>query len=147
LAGWLVYYLIQRNRRKVVAAMPAAPVIPPHERALAALRLIEQEKIWQQGNVKLYFTRVTDVIRIFISETQGIDAMEMTSSEILSLNIIKSLSESKVSSLKLLLETSDLVKFAKATPLPSENEQAMRLAVQIVSDPQPVQPAVQSISA
>jgi hypothetical protein len=147
MAGWLVYYLLKRNRKKVVVTAPAAPVVPPHERALAALQQIEEEKIWQQGNVKLYFTRVTDVIRKFISETQGIDAMEMTSSEILSLNIIKSLSDTKVASLKQLLESSDLVKFAKATPLPSENEQAMRLAVQIVSESNSMQTISHTVSS
>ena len=130
---WLVYYVL-KNRKKPGPVKIAEPRIPPHEKAMSELKRIEMEKIWQQGNYKLYHTRVTDVVRVYLQETRNVNAPEMTTNEILSLNIINSLSINKYNSIKSILELADLVKFAKVHPLPADNEQSMHLAVSFISE-------------
>lgn len=44
---------------------------------------IRANKAWQRENPKLYYTELTDVIRTYIQERFGFNAMEMTSSEII----------------------------------------------------------------
>ena len=144
LIGWLVYYFIKKRRDSGAAIVPAEPQRPPHERALEELRRIDEAKLWQQGNFKAYHTRVTDVVRLYIQETRQVNILEMTTNEVLSLSIISSLSSDKYKLIKQLLELADLVKFAKFHPLPADNEQAMKMAVDFISAETPSNTPVQS---
>ena len=46
------------------------------------------EKLWQQGEIKQYYSELTDILRIYIENRWDIQAMEMVSSEIIeSLNL------------------------------------------------------------
>jgi hypothetical protein len=96
---------------------------PAHVIALRNLDLLKEAKLWQQGQVKQYYTNLTDIIRIYIEQRFEVPAMEQTSDEILaSLRKIAIEDESCFAALKEILLLADLVKFAKALPLPNENE-------------------------
>ncbi|HEX5001450.1 MAG TPA: hypothetical protein VFW78_03065 [Bacteroidia bacterium] len=136
LLGWLVYLLVKHHKKKTVLQQDLSPPVPPHIKALEQLELIEKEKLWQQGKVKIYYTRVTDVMRVYLSETRFINALEMTTNELLRVNSISLLSIDQHNSLKQMLEMADLVKFAKVDPLPSDNEQTMLLAVKFITTDQ-----------
>ena len=113
--------------------------IPPHEKALNELNMLKEEKLWQAGQSKLYFTRLTDILREYLYSRFSINAMEMTSTEILT--SLKSNKETKLveKNMKQILEVADFVKFAKMSPLPEDNESAMRNAINFVelTIPQP----------
>ena len=70
----------------------------------------------------------------------------MTSDEILENGFIQVVSQEQVQPLAILLRTSDLVKFAKATPLAYENEQSMKTAVEFVQKTTPVAAPVSAVS-
>lgn len=129
----LIIYLRKKLRKKVVVK-PAivVPKRPPHEIALEELRKLESERLWQQGLVKQYHSRLTDIIRTYIEHRFGIIAMEMTTGEIMqavrNLNIDSSASEK----LSRLLTLADMVKFAKMQPLPGENEMSMQQSYEFV---------------
>ena len=110
------------------------PQIPsrPHEIALETLRKVETDKLWQQGRVKEYHSRVSDIIRTYIEQTLSINAMEMTTDLILSATQISALNQKLKSELQELLERADLVKFAKFLPLANEHEASMKNAVSFV---------------
>ena len=96
------------------------------------LEQIKTEKIWQQGQIKQFYTQLTDVIREYLSRAYSINAMEMTTDEIVALvKKNKDLDEIRIV-LKEMLELSDLVKFAKFIPLENENEKAVLDAFMIV---------------
>ena len=101
------------------------PVLPPHIRALQALDLIQSEKLWQHGKEKEYYTRLTDVVRSYIDERFQINAMEMTTHEILIHIRCISDVDFVFNNLTQLLTQADYVKFAKYHPLPEENELAI----------------------
>lgn len=120
----LVIYLALRKKKKGYFFKP--PVVQPaHVRAIAALDKLKGEKIWQQGREKEFYTKLTEVLRVYIDERFGINALEMTSGEIL--NKIRQVSDtdSVYENLKQILSTSDLVKFAKYKPYPDENDLSM----------------------
>jgi hypothetical protein len=100
-------------------------VLPPHILALNALNKIRDEKLWQQGREKEYFTELTDILREYIQKRFYVNAFEMTSDEILSAvhNIIEA--DSSYDSLSQVLKLADLVKFAKYKPFPNENDLSM----------------------
>ena len=80
---------------------------------------------------KKYYTELTEVIRMYIRERFGFNAMEMTSAEI----IERLLQEDKesVKDLRTLFETADLVKFAKHAPLMNENDMNLVNAVDFIN--------------
>ena len=120
LIGVVIYLILKKKKKGYIFTPPV--VLPPHTRALAELEKLKEEKIWQQGRIKEFYTRLTDILRVYIYEREGINAMEMTSGEIL--NEVRKVAEvdSVYENLKQVLSTGDLVKFAKYAPLPDEND-------------------------
>lgn len=123
----LIVFLIIRlvNRKPIPFISKPKPVLPPHVVALSELDKIKNEKLWQQGREKEFHTQVTDVLRNYIEGRFGINAMEMTSDEILSYLSDNKEAEAVFSNLKQILKSADLVKFAKMKYLPNENEQSI----------------------
>jgi len=131
----LVYIAIRLWQKKSIVPFQKEEVyVPPHIRAILGLDGVKEQKLWQQGKVKLYFSEITEIIRKYIVERFGIDAMEMTSGEIL--EKIKGYSEADLGydNLKQLLILADFVKFAKFNPLPDENESSLMSAYLFVNN-------------
>jgi len=120
----LIGYVIQRlrNRKKAVPEKKPELLLPPHEIAIKELDDIKQQKLWQKGLDKEYYTQLTDTIRKYIVYRFGIEAMEMTSGEILDIIRKEAEADSVYTNLAQVLKLSDFVKFAKFKPLPDEND-------------------------
>ncbi len=102
------------------------PKEPAHIVALRELDKIKKEKIWQAGQIKTFYSQLTDALRRYLEERYHFQAMEQTSGEIL--NSIKrvELPDKKLyDKLHRILDTADLAKFAKYEPLPDENDLAL----------------------
>lgn len=130
----VVLLLMRFVFNKKVKILPETPevILPAHVVALQKLEQIKTEKIWQQGQIKQFYTDITDVIREYLENGYEINAMEMTTDEIVALvKKNKDLDEIRVV-LKEMLELSDLVKFAKFVPLENENETVVLNAFMIV---------------
>jgi len=143
----LALYLIFRKKKKLPLLpflKPDEPLLPPHVRALQALDTIKSEKLWQQGREKEYHSQLTDVIRNYIDDRFGINAMEMTSGEILQMIQAESEADPVFAQLKQMLIVSDLAKFAKYRPLPDENELSLMYAYLFVNSTVPVQTVEES---
>jgi hypothetical protein len=135
---WLVCavgYVIQRlrNRKSLLPFKREEPKLPPHLRAVKELDGIKQQKLWQRGLNKEYYTLVTDTLRRYMVERFDINAMEMTSGEILEYIRKEHDAESAYRNLEQILHLSDFVKFAKMHPLPDENDLSMVNAYLFVS--------------
>ena len=97
-------------------------VIPPYTAARSILKEIGDNKLWQPGNEKLFYTKLTDAVRLYLSGEVNIAAIENTSAEILSqAKKSKDIEKEDFQKLTRLLETADFVKFAKYFPLEEEN--------------------------
>lgn len=128
---WLVLY-IRRKRQRGESLIPEAPPRPADEVALEALRSLDSEQLWQRGSVKEYHSQLTDVIRTYIEQRFSIMAMEMVTDEILESSLRQTLETRLQQALREMLVLADLVKFAKVSPTPQENEKGMALAVEFV---------------
>lgn len=122
IAAAIYFYKRYKNRKSLIPFRKEEPKLPPHEQAIKELDEIRQQKLWQQGRVKEYYTQITDILRRYMEERFFFQAMEMTSGEIL--DHIRQVSEtdSVYENLKQILQLADLVKFAKWKPLPDEND-------------------------
>ncbi|WP_243345435.1 hypothetical protein [Parabacteroides sp. FAFU027] len=137
---WGIYaYLRYKKDKPFLITKAPEPQLPPHIKAVSELENIKKEKLWQQGREKDYYTRLTDVLRVYLTDRFGINALEMTSAEIL--NIIRCFPESQTvyQNLKNILELADIVKFAKWHPVPDENEQSMINAILFIDSTKPVE--------
>lgn len=101
------------------------PLLPPHVVALQRLEQVKEEKMWQNGKIKEFYTEITDIIREYMDRRFGINAMEMTSYEIISLTKKNPEMEEVRQLLRQMLELSDLVKFAKFVPVEAENQRSI----------------------
>ncbi len=125
LIGFGIYAFIRWRNNKPIFSAPKPPE-PPHITALRELDKLRGEKLWQSNRTKDYYTRLSDVVRTYIEGRFGVTAMEMTSDEILSgLRNADFEDNNLVDRLRKLFSLADLVKFAKAEPLPDENETSM----------------------
>jgi hypothetical protein len=106
--------------------------VSPHIEALEALVLLEEERVWLAGRTKEYYTRLTEILRVYVERRWGFGTLELTSDEILSHAAISSLDAGIREDLERVLRLSDLVKFARWQAIPSENEWAMQLAQKFV---------------
>ncbi|HEV7232422.1 MAG TPA: hypothetical protein VGO45_13890 [Bacteroidia bacterium] len=133
LAGliFLIRYLI---RKKPAPAKPKVPDIPPHITALERLHKLREQKLWQNGMLKLYHSELTDIIRTYLEGRFQIHAMEQTSDEILSSLRSVPISEESKNRLKQVFKLADLVKFARQQTLPDENEMSMDNAFAFVNE-------------
>ena len=150
----VIGYLVQRYRRhrSEVPVKPAEPELPPYEVAIRELDSIKDQKLWQQGLNKEYYTQVTDTLRRYISRRYGVNAMEKTSEEILAIIERETDERSVYDTLRQVLRLSDYVKFAKLHPLPDENDESMRNAYLFVNQtkrteaPQSDEPTTETVT-
>jgi len=129
-----IFIKIVLNKKVITLSRPPVAV-PPDVLAIRELDKVRAEKLWQNQQVKQYYTRVTEVVREYIAARFEINSMEMTSDEILeNLVELKTDNLNIFSELRELLQTADLVKFAKLTPLPDQNERALQSAYSFVKN-------------
>lgn len=123
----VIAYIIKRirNKQSLIPFKKPEPKLPPHEQAIKELDEIKQQKLWQQGRSKEYYTLITETLRRYIVDRFDINAMEMTSGEILDIIRKQHEADSVYENLKQILNLSDFVKFAKMNPLPDENDLSM----------------------
>ena len=117
---------------------PTKKRLPPYEEAMINLQRLKAAQLWQQGQEKEYFTGLTDILRVYIDRRFHINAVEMTSSQII--DTLKRNEETKAvnEQLEMILEIADIVKFANARPLADDNEVAYQRAVNFVEATRPV---------
>jgi hypothetical protein len=132
---WAFNYIRKKRKKGEKIYQPQVPSRPAYEVALEALRNLEAEKLWQQGRVKEYHSRISDILRTYIEQSMSINAMEMTTDLILSTMQIQALNQKLKDDLQQILERADLVKFAKFQPLADEHETSIKLAVSFVTTP------------
>lgn len=136
--GYLVYYFIKKKH-----AEPKPEVIvftSPIEKATSLLQQLETKELWQKGEIKDYYSELTDIARNYIEEEIKIPAMESTTSELIEglRNAARqkklNLSNETVENLEKVLKQADLVKFAKSIPMQFEiEEDKKRISSSIVT--------------
>ena len=127
IAGYFIYQFIKKRQNQ-----PKAEVIvfkSPIEKATTLLQQLENKELWQKGEIKDYYSELTDIARNYIEEEIKIPAMESTTSELID-GLRKAakqkklkLSNETVENLEKVLKQADLVKFAKVKPLDFEIEE------------------------
>lgn len=144
----LTYYLWTRlkENKPVIAKVRIIKKIPPHQKALKDIEQIKETKLSVSEDQKTYYTLLTDVLRKYIKARFGFNAMEMTSSEIIS-RLQQENDKKMIDELRELFMTADLVKFAKYSTLINENDANLVNAIEFINTTkQESQPTIERVA-
>lgn len=109
-------------RKKKFPFLQIQKKLPPFDRAIQDLKELQNSKYLIQSQHKEYYTRLTDIVKAYLEEEVHILAKESTSDELLTkINLLQekgklNLNQETITNLKRVLQTADLVKFAKNKP-------------------------------
>lgn len=109
-------------RKKKFPFLQTQKKLPPFDRAIQDLKELQNSKYLIQSQHKEYYTRLTDIVKAYLEEEVHILAKESTTDELLTkINLLQekgklNLNQETITNLKRVLQTADLVKFAKNKP-------------------------------
>lgn len=129
--AWVVVRFVKN--KPIIRIVKIKPKEPSHIVALNRIENIKNDDAWKEDdNVKEYYTQLTDALREYMFARFGFNAAEMTTGEIL--EYLRGIdNKENIAELKEILETADLVKFAKLHPTVNENNRNMQNAIEYVN--------------
>lgn len=129
--SWIVYK--KWIRKEKIFVKKEKPRDPAHIIAFKSLDALKEEKLYERGENKAFYSTLTDIVRTYIFNRYGIGAMEMTTEEIqIEFSHNKLIDKELAKELYTVLLNADFVKFAKGTTLTIENENALKFAYDFV---------------
>jgi len=134
--GALAYWFMLR--KKPLTEEEQEALLPPYDRALMELKKLDNSKYLIQDEYKQYYSELTDIVRSYLEEDVNVSALESTTDELITkLEMMKDAGELEldndtIKQFKSILQTADLVKFAKSKPPTNVAKQDRNAVEQIV---------------
>lgn len=113
-------------------------VVDPYEAAMAELSKLRERKLAENGHEKEYYTRLVDILRVYLERRFAINAMEMSSTQILASLKANPETRDNQARIKQILEIADFVKFANVRPLPDDNIKTFNNVLNFVEETKPI---------
>ena len=129
LLAWLIYGLIKKNQKKNAVAQKS---LSPYQYAIIELDKLKQLNLAETTAVKMFHTRLTEILKTYLSSIHGEYCISSTTAEVLILLNQKSLDRIMISKTAEALRRSDAAKFAKYIPLQEENDQSWLTVKQVI---------------
>ncbi|WPR72387.1 hypothetical protein SLW70_04395 [Flavobacterium sp. NG2] len=138
------WYMKKHQKKKIEEEVYKTPI----EKATILMNTLEQKGLWQKGEIKEYYSELTDIARNYIEEAIEIPAMESTTSELIaglkaaSIKKKMKLSQETIENLERVLKQADLVKFAKSKPMEfeiTEDRNKIQKAIVVLDSAIPVE--------
>ena len=137
------FFIYRMFLKKKIVAGPIAPPLTPEEEALLHLDELFESDLLKRGFIKMYYLRLSEILRVYFEKRYEILAVELTTVEILRALRPQHLETGLYQKIQYVLESSDFAKFAKWIPAPSDTLQINKKAEEIVKESAPVpEPAV-----
>ena len=141
LIGLGIYFALKKKKEAEEEVF--IPALPPYEEAIQKLHQLDEKLLWQNNQIKEYYSELTEIVRGFIERELKVPALESTTDELIDtlndFHEIASISTTKetIKKLRDLLREADLVKFAKTTPMSEEIETNRKDAEEVVNELKP----------
>jgi hypothetical protein len=120
---WLAIRFLRKFKKSDSGEVSNIPEEPAHVIALRELERLKNEELWQKGEIKKYYTTLTEILRQYLENRFRVFSLELTTAETLDALIKTGFKKNEsYNDLKKVLSGADLVKFAKHNPVGSENE-------------------------
>lgn len=141
LIGLILYFIFRK--KKEVKGEVVVPALPPYEEAIQKLQELDEKLLWQNNQIKEYYSELTEIVRGYIERELKVPALESTTDELIEtmndFNDVEAISTTKetIKKLKGLLQEADLVKFAKSKPMSEQIELNRKEAEEVVTELKP----------
>jgi hypothetical protein len=126
LAGTLTWAALRYFKKFIKSETVAESFIPSEPAHVIAFRELEKlksEELWQKGEIKRYYTTLTEILRQYLENRYRVFSLELTTFETLEALVKTGFKKNgSYNDLKSVLTGADLVKFAKYNPAAEENE-------------------------
>lgn len=133
--AWITIRYIEN--KPIIRIIKIKPKTPAHIVAIDELQRIKSDTGWRSAeSSKDYYTALTDALRIYMNERFAFNATEMTSEEIME-HLLQLKDKEELKEIDELLQTSDLVKFAKFNPTMNEKDHNLATALDFVNNTKP----------
>ena len=108
----LLFWFFRRKKDK----QDTAQALSLKEKTLLSIDQLEKQKLWARGELKEHYSALSFILRTYLSARYSLNLLENTSIEAQLLLKQYGLDEKLLSDIGLILNGSDLVKFAKSAP-------------------------------
>ena len=130
----LLWFLYRWWRARPPKAAPPAVLPPLGVRTRKALLDLRAEKLHETGAQKAFYSRLSEILRAYVGERYGVEAMESTTYELSHALSETTAPKRVVGSTRTMLEEADLVKFAKLQVDPTACDAAIDAALGLVDE-------------
>ena len=138
----LIFLYLRRKGGEAPSAVSRKPRLSPYDEAYRALRRLRDSGLLEEGQLKPYFTRLSEIIRRYLERRYLIQAMESTTTQLLDQLRKMSLALDELKLFRDFFPCCDLVKFAKYAPPVPEQERVTELAFRILEVTRPTEPVL-----
>lgn len=124
-AGLLGWALVRWLRRPRATPVVVAPPLPLDQRTRQALKELEAQELPEQGRGREFYFRLSEVVRGYLGERYGFEALECTSTELMA--AVRKLRAPGLpeEELQRFVSESDLIKYARGEASPETCRQAL----------------------
>jgi hypothetical protein len=122
LAIAVIVYLLRKPKKQAPAPLPVQPKHSPYEEALLALEELRKQGFLQNGEVKTYYSRLNDILRVFMFRKMKVATLEKTNEELIAQLRQMAIDKESFNQLVHALQITDFVKFARYQPDATDNE-------------------------
>jgi hypothetical protein len=126
----LIWLMVKGSKKKKVDLPKPAYKGTPLEHALQQIKELEGEDLPAKQQVKLFYTRLSDILRNYFNDRFNVHSSHATSDELMVLLSVYLQDEKYRIEFYQLLRLSDAVKFAKYIPSTEQNEKAVKTAIE-----------------
>ncbi|MFQ5700561.1 MAG: hypothetical protein ACE5HU_01815 [Acidobacteriota bacterium] len=130
---WRRYGRRRRGAPAGTEAGPATPVVIPYERAMRDLDRLLAMRLVEQGRIKEFHVRLAEIVKRFLGDEHGFDAMDRTTEEFLADLSRCGLGDGLRERTGGFLLPCDLVKFAKHEPTREEIDATIQTARALIA--------------
>lgn len=137
---WFIIRYIRAHRKRESGIEPVINPDPAHVIAFRELESLRNKELWQKGELKLYYSELTGILRQYLENRFSVFSLELTTAETLEA-LTKSgfKKDDRYNQLKTVLTSADLVKFAKYLPEQADNEIHFNNSWSFVESTKPVE--------
>ncbi len=117
-----IYLFLKRRKSPLQKSALEQEILPPNEAALRDLEILKNKGLLEKGLIREYYFELSEIFRRYLGATFQFPALDWTTEEIMHFLESSSLPDPGVGEkIRLILEQTDLVKFAKAQGTGEEN--------------------------
>jgi hypothetical protein len=121
IAAGIIVYLLKKPKKAAPPPPPPQPKLGAYEEALLALEELRKQGL-QNGEVKTYYSRLNDILRVFMFRKLKVATLEKTNEELIAQLRQMPMDKESFNQLAHALQIADFVKFARYQPDATDNE-------------------------